>query len=203
MCKVSIDGEIFETIQDAASFLEVTKQQLSKILLDKKECNVNGFIVKKLGKDRIVTKLMCIETQEVFNTMSDLAEKLGVPKNKVSIAFQKGDYFKYNGKRYYRLSEKADIRLNRPSGYKTVRRPEPVVTDIQDAEDTDKFLKVNIEKEESMSEQLDELIEMAKKETAEQVIQNLVIKFINNKDYETADTLLKVLAKYGDKLNIA
>lgn len=203
MCKVSIDGEIFETIADAASFLEVTKQQLSKILLDKKECNVNGFIVKKLGKDRIVTKLMCIETQEVFNTMSDLAEKLGIPKNKVSIAFQKGDYFKYNGKRYYRLSEKADIRLNRPSGYKTVRRPEPVVTDIQDAEDTDKFLKVNIEKEEPMSEQLDELIEMAKKETAEQVIQNLVIKFINNKDYETADTLLKVLAKYGDKLNIA
>lgn len=203
MCKVSIDGEIFETIQDAASFLEVTKQQLSKILLDKKECNVNGFVVKKLGKDRIVTKLMCIETQEVFNTMSDLAEKLDIPTNKVSKAFQKGDCFKYNGKRYYRLSEKADIRLNRPSGYKTVRRPEPVVTDIQDAEDTDKFLKINIEKEEPMSEQLDELIEIAKKETAEQVIQNLVIKFINNKDYETADTLLKVLAKYGDKLNIA
>ena len=54
-----------------------------------------------------------------------------------------------------------------------------------------------------MTEQLNELIEVAKKETAEQVIQNLVIKFINNKDYETADTLLKVLAKYGNKLNIA
>jgi len=203
MCKVSIDGEIFETIQDAASFLEITKQQLSKILLDKKECNVNGFIVKKLGKDRIVTKLMCIETQEVFNTMTDLANSLGIQSAKISKAFQDGDCFNYNGKRYYRLSEKADIRANRPKGYKVTKHPEPLVTDIQNAEDTDKFLNVNIETEEHMSEQLNELIEVAKKETAEQVIQNLVIKFINNKDYETADTLLKVLAKYGNKLNIA
>lgn len=203
MCKVSIDGETFNTIKDAADFLEIPSWKLTEILLDKKEVNVNGFNVKKLGKDRIFTKLMCIETQEVFNTMKDLAEYLGIQPVELSKAFAEKDCYIKDGKRYYRLSEKSEIRKSRPKGLKGKKCPEVVLDDFEDAQTTDKFLNVNIETEEPMSEQLNELIEVAKKETAEQVIQNLVIKFINNKDYETADTLLKVLAKYGDKLNIA
>ena len=203
MCKVSIDGETFNTIKDAADFLEIPSWKLTEILLDKKEVNVNGFNVKKLGKDRIFTKLMCIETQEVFNTMKDLAEYLGIQPVELSKAFAEKDCYIKDGKRYYRLSEKSEIRKSRPKGLKSKKCPEVILDDFEDAQTTDKFLNVNIETEEPMSEQLNELIEVAKKETAEQVIQNLVIKFINNKDYETADTLLKVLAKYGDKLNIA
>lgn len=203
MCKVSIDGETFNTIKDAADFLEIPSWKLTEILLDKKEVNINGFNVKKLGKDRIFTKLMCIETQEVFNTQQDLAKYLGIQPVELSKAFAEKDCYIKDGKRYYRLSEKSEIRKSRPKGLKSKKCPEVILDDFEDAQTTDKFLNVNIETEEPMSEQLNELIEVAKKETAEQVIQNLVIKFINNKDYETADTLLKVLAKYGDKLNIA
>jgi hypothetical protein len=203
MCKVSIDGETFNTIKDAADFLELPSWKLTEILLDKKEVNVNGFNVKKLGKDRIFTKLICIETQEVFNTMKDLAEYLGIQPVELSKAFAEKDCYIKDGKRYYRLSEKSEIRKSRPKGLKGKKCPEVILDDFEDKQDTDKFLNVNIETEEPMSEQLNELIEVAKKETAAEVIQNLVIKFINNKDYETADTLLKVLAKYGDKLNIA
>jgi len=46
----------------------------------------------------------------------------------------------------------------------------------------------------------DELIEMAKKETAEQVLQRLVIEFIDKKEYDTAEKLLGVLVKHGKEL---
>lgn len=202
MCKVSIDNEIFDTMNDAADFLELTPQKLSAILLDKKQVNINGFNVKKLGKDKIVTKLMCIETQEVFNTMTDLANSLGIPMSRVSKAFQDGDCFIHDGKRYYRLSEKSDIRMNRSKGYKQVKRPEPELGEYQDSQDDDKFLKVNMEENEMpIEEQLGELVEVTKKETAEQVIQNLVIRFINSKEYDTASVLLKILNEHGEELN--
>ena len=203
MSKVMIDNEEFNTIKEAAEFLELPGWKLTEILLDKKEVNINGFNVKKLSRDRIFTKLMCIETQEVFNTLTDLSKYLKVNASDISNAIAENDcYIDKNGNRYYRLSEKSEIRKHMPKGLIRGKCPEVIVKDIEEADDDEKFLKVDNLKEgdKTLEEQLDELVDVTPKQTAEIIIRNLVIQYINKNDYNTANTLLKVLVNHADKL---
>ena len=109
MCKVLIDNEQFDTLTDAAKFLEISVAYLSKHLQGKNIISVKGFKVQRLGRQRKFTKIICLETKEIYNTMTALSEKLKVGTGIISNAFAVDDVFKYNGKSYCRLSEKSEL----------------------------------------------------------------------------------------------
>jgi hypothetical protein len=89
-----------------------------------------------------------------------------------------------------------------PKGLIRGKCPEVIVKDIEEADDDEKFLKVDNLKEgdKTLVEQIDELVDVTPKQTAEIIIRNLVIQYINKNDYNTANTLLKVLVNHADKL---
>jgi len=206
--RVSIDGEEFKSINDAADFLEIPNWQLSQALMNKPSCNINGFDVKKLDKSAEKRKIICIDTQEVFNTAVELAKHLGMSHAAVCKGLNDNVYFYHNGKRYAKLSEKSEITkkyvARGPRG-----KCEPLIVDGEQM--VKKNMKENAmnakpiptnhkRKDDSSVVDTDELIEMAKKETAEQVLQRLVIEFIDKKEYDTAEKLLGVLVKHGKEL---
>lgn len=206
--KVSIDNEEFESINDAADFLEIPAWQLSTALLKKASCNINGFNVKKLTEGRQQCKILCVETKEVFNTIKELAEHLNVSNSIISTTLNKNSYFYHNGKRYARLFEKSEI----TKGY-TTKGPrvkhDPLIVDGEQM--VKKSMKENAmnakpiptnhkHNDDNSTVDTNELIETAKKETAEQVLQRLVIEFIDKKEYDTAEKLLGVLVKHGKEL---
>ena len=205
---VSIDGEEFKSIREAANFLEIPEWQLSQALITKSACNINGFDVKKLTRGRLQRKILCIDTKEVFNTIKDLAEQLGVNYHMINDTLNKDTYFYHRGKKYARLSEKSEITKT----YKVKRsrvKHDPLIVDGEQM--VKKSMKENAmnakpiptnhkHNDDSSVVDTNELIEMAKKETAEQVLQRLVIEFIDKKEYDTAEKLLGVLVKHGKEL---
>lgn len=109
MCKVLIDNEEFMTIADAANFLEVSPAKMSKLLNTNDVITLNGFKVQRVGRIKQHKKIICLETKEVFNTLTDLGKKLKVANHVISSDLNTHDVFKYDGKSYYRLSDNSTI----------------------------------------------------------------------------------------------
>ena len=115
MCKVTVDNEEFKTIEEAAKFLEVTPSYLSANLGANEKINVNGFDVQRIGRRRTFNKIICMETKQVYNTITDLSNSLGVSIWKISNELGAHDVFKHAGKSYFRLSDKSQLNRIRTS----------------------------------------------------------------------------------------
>lgn len=85
-CKVQVDDEIFDTLSEAAQFLEMNTYDLSGTLTDNKEHEVNGFIVKRLGKrrSRLGGQIYCYKTGKLYKNALVLGKLLRVNPGYIS-----------------------------------------------------------------------------------------------------------------------
>lgn len=85
-CKVQVDDEIFDTLSEAAQFLEMNIYDLSGTLTDNKEHTVNGFIVKRLGKrrSRLGGQIYCYKTGKLYKNALVLGKLLRVNPGYIS-----------------------------------------------------------------------------------------------------------------------
>lgn len=85
-CKVQVDDEIFDTLSEAAQFLEMNIYDLSGTLTDNKEHNVNGFVVKRLGKrrSRLGGQIYCYKTGKLYKNALVLGKLLRVNPGYIS-----------------------------------------------------------------------------------------------------------------------
>lgn len=116
MCKVMIEDQEFKTLEEAAKFLEVKPGYLSANLGANETININGFNVQRIGRKRTFNKIICMETKQVYNTITELSNSLGVGTGQISNELCAHDVFKHAGKSYFRLSDKSQInRIHKPS----------------------------------------------------------------------------------------
>lgn len=79
-CPIKVDDEIFDTMAEAAKFLEMNPYDLSGTLTDNEEHEVKGFIVKRLGKrrSRLGGQIYCYKNGKLYKNALVLGKILGV-----------------------------------------------------------------------------------------------------------------------------
>lgn len=176
MCKVLVDNLEFQNIYEAEKFLEMKPNTLVYKLRDNNEIVVNGLPVKRLGNKKIYSKIICKQTGEVYNTISDLAQALNIGKGNISNALLKNKIFRRNGLSYIRLDEKSDLERLR------TQSTEP--------------------KQDTLDLVVPNKSVTLPKENAVTVIRNLVKQNVDSGQYYVAKLLIDVLEKLENEKNI-
>lgn len=109
--QVKVGDLIYDSMVEAAKFLNITPNYLSKLFANGIK-TYNGFTLEKLGNDnrkksgyynKFSCKMKCLSTGEIFDSMSDLARKLKVNSWTLSTHLQKyNQYVDTNGTVYVR-----------------------------------------------------------------------------------------------------
>ena len=72
--KVKIENEIFNSIRNAAKFLEIDQAYISHSLHKWPKFKVKGFTVERVDEPKHILQVKCLTTGKVFNTIKQAAQ---------------------------------------------------------------------------------------------------------------------------------
>lgn len=198
MTKVSveIDGEIFESVKEAAKFLEIDANYLSGKLSANPETKIKGFTVKKFKPstdDKY--KVICKETGEVFKSIHACAKAIGVYSFNIYASIKNRGYYNKNGMTYFRLAEDSplleQIKEKEQQPSKKLEQPQRKVLTLPNKP------KQSIPVEKKIEKKVEEVKQTL---SAEQILVNTIKQMLDKKDYKTASTILNVLITHEGEL---
>lgn len=176
MCKMLVDNIKFKTMESAAKFLKIKPYVLWMTLADKDKAFINNRLVQRLGKKKQFVKMICLETNEVFNSKTTLANKLNIRASVISKSISDTGVFKYNNLTYKALDEKS--KYTKEFVNRTVNKREEADS-VEIRYDTE---TTNVEKE---------VINM---------LSNLSKEYIDEKNYVNAQEVLKIIMLLTEKI---
>lgn len=182
--KVLIDNQLFNSIKEAAEFLDMNQITLSSKLRKYKKCNIKDFNValyQNAKKRKYIRKketklgcgVLCTTTGKQFNTITEAAKHCNVNAWTMGLKMEKAGKFIDNDNNEY-------IRLSPMKSKDLSMYPKQIPE-----------LKRIVQR--TAKEKLKNSIEQGKVKSEKDVLKDVVKSFINNNKYDEAIKLISVL----------
>ena len=210
--KIQVEDEVFNTIKDAADFLEITPATLSAILLDNEVHEVKGLKVKRISKkvNCFFGKIYCYNKGWMFKNAVSLGKLLGIPANYISNKLRnEGKYVDIYGNVYRRVQNPDNFDNN---SYKFIddsisnkrifyTQPEEDIKSVQETDDIqEKSVKENTTTTDDF-ENFEDVTQEVENTMIINKLRDLISDFLKRKDYETVIMLIDILKKVDTEKN--
>ena len=210
--KIQVEDEVFNTIKDAADFLEITPATLSAILLDNEVHEVKGLKVKRISKriNCFFGKIYCYNKGWMFKNAVSLGKLLGIPANYISNKLRnEGKYVDIYGNVYRRVQNPDNFDNNsykfiddKPYN-KKIFYTQPEVEDVKDVQENDTVQEESV-KENTTTDNFEDYVDVTQEVENTMIInklRDLISDFLKRKDYETVIMLIDILKKVDAEKN--
>ena len=184
---IMIDGDKFNSLKQAAEFLEMNDYDLSGKLDTNDVTEIKGFKVQRIGKraKRIRGPIYCERTNTLFRSADELSKYLMVDGTIIcKFLRETGKFIDKNGNVYIRLKEK--------SLAEHLAKQHDIIPEVLDKSLTVEPGKVIEELKVEVKQEVTKE-NVSKDSTAE--LSRITKSFIDKGNYEIAGDLLKVLTK--------
>ena len=127
--KVKIENEIFDSIRNAAKFLEIDQAYISHSLHKWPKFKVKGFTVERVDKPKHILQVKCLTTGKVFNTIKQAAQANNISHGSLSKALkERGGVCSRKGLEFIYLDHRA--KLSRTVNVPKVREKNAPTTSV-------------------------------------------------------------------------
>lgn len=191
-CQVSIDGEVFDTIKEAADYLEMNAYDLAGTLMDNEEKNIKGFVVKRLKKriSRLSGKIYCYKNGKIFKNALVLGKILHVNPTYITQKLRtENKYVDIYGNTYRRVQNEENFKNAEVIDEIKVAEINKAKQDAINKSIQEKFEA----KQQKELEQSQPKVENKKEVNVRDSLKEALILLVDKKDYEHAKTLLDIM----------
>lgn len=206
---VSIDDDEFDTIKEAAEFLEMSPAELGNILYDNEVHKIKGFNVRRVSKKshKINGRIYCYNKGWIFKNAASLARMLHLNPNFVANKLKnEGKYVDIYGNVYRRVQNEENFTSQyyrevdkRNTTIRDLMKPEvkvqPVVEtkpEVEEVEEPEPIVEVKTVSEEKKEETVVNNNEL-------ETLKNVVVTLLDKGDYEASQAILDVMARLTKK----
>lgn len=191
-CQVSIDGEVFDTIKEAADYLEMNAYDLAGTLMDNEEKNIKGFVVKRLKKriSRLSGKIYCYKNGKIFKNALVLGKILHVNPTYITQKLRtENKYVDIYGNTYRRVQNEENFKNAEVIDEIKVAEINKAKQDAINKDIQERFEA----KQQKELEQSQPKVENKKEVNVRDSLKEALILLVDKKDYEHAKTLLDIM----------
>lgn len=191
-CQVSIDGEVFDTIKEAADYLEMNAYDLAGTLMDNEEKNIKGFVVKRLKKriSRLSGKIYCYKNGKIFKNALVLGKILNINPTYITQKLRtENKYVDIYGNTYRRVQNEENFKNAEVIDEIKVAEINKAKQDAINKDIQERFEA----KQQKELEQSQPKVENKKEVNVRDSLKEALILLVDKKDYEHAKTLLDIM----------
>lgn len=167
--KVKVENEIFDSIKNAAKFLEVDMAYISHSLHKWPKFKVKGFTVERINEPKHILQVKCLTTGKVFNTIKQAAQANNISHGSLSKALkERGGVCSRKGLEFIYLDHRAKIS-------RTVNTPRTIEKNVPAAP----VVPITVQKGQDVVT----------------ILTNITKEYLDKKEYSTVIALVQVLQK--------